>query len=106
MFTDVEAALMKLDGILERLKSDARNAESNLATMEEQKRAVEEMPSCPAEMLSKVGSLLSIAQSNIDRIHEEIEAVKAERATVFVSGTQAVTQLASKFMKHVESRES
>jgi len=100
MFTDVGATLTKLDGVLERLKSNASDAEASLTSIAEQKQTLDEMSSCPAEMLSKAAGLLSNAQSNLDNICNEIESVEAERTTVLGNGVQAVTQLVSKFMTH------
>ena len=59
MFTDVRASLNKFDGVLEQLNSNALDAEAKLASVGEQQQALDEMPGCPTEMLSKVGGLLS-----------------------------------------------
>ena len=67
-----------------------------------QRRALDRIPNCPLEMLTKVADMMETAQSSLDEIRNQIESVEAERATAVENGSQMVVELITKFMKHVE----
>ena len=99
-FADIEKSLKKFESLLAQLNSNALDAEANLESLTEQKRVLDEMPNCPADMLSKVRDLIAQAQSNAKHIHGHIEAVKEEREAALANGMAFVVQLVSKFMQH------
>ena len=77
-------------------------AKANLEMVREQKRLLDDVPNCPAEIASSATLLMSQVQSSNNEIQSQIDAVKEERDATLANGTQFVVQLVSKFMKHGE----
>ena len=94
--------LQRYEGLLAKLHANASDAEANLVGISEQRRALDGIPNCPLEMLTKVADMMETAQSSLDEIRNQIESVEAERATAVENGGQMVVELITQFMKHVE----
>jgi hypothetical protein len=99
---DMETSLKNFDDTLQGLAIKAARAEANLEAVREQKRSIDELPSCPSQVLATATALMSQAQSNSDEIQSHTDAANEERDATLANGKLFVMQLVSKFMKHGE----